>query len=171
MQSCMQCGARRIARTKKDQVYTVGGSSFVVETPAFSCRRCRATFMMGPTLERAEREIACAIALRAPITGEGFRYMRRALAMRAADLAALLNVTAETVSRWENEQRTIDTNAWISVGSLLLEHSGRPPSTHARLTALRQDPKPLRNVRIDLGARAPARAASRAVKPTIAIRA
>lgn len=153
MRTCPQCGGR-LARSRTEQAHVVAGCRFLVAAPAVACKECRATFVPGRTLERVELEIACVLATRAPPSGEGLRYMRHVLGMRAADLASLLNVTAETMSRWENDQRVVDTNAWVCAGSLLLEHAGRAPRTRERLVALKASPALPETHRIDLPARA-----------------
>lgn len=149
MQRCPQCGGA-IARAKKAHSSTVAGTTFVVKLPAYGCRDCKALFMEGTALERADLEVACVLASRGPASGEGFRFLRKTLGMRAVVIAELLNVTAETVSRWENGQRDVDGNAWIAVGSIVLERAGLPCSTLKRLMGLAKRPKLPKTVRIDL---------------------
>lgn len=149
MRTCPQCGGR-IGTSKTEQSHDVAGHRFLVKSPALVCRRCRTTFMTGPALEQALLEIACLLAMRASPSGEALRFMRKVLGIRAGALATLLSVTAETVSRWENDQRAMDANAWIAVGSILLEHAGRPPKTYERLAALHDGHKLPKNVKIDL---------------------
>jgi hypothetical protein len=149
MQRCPQCGGG-IGRSKKTQSSTVEGTTFVVKLPAYACRQCKAVFMEGSALERADLEIACVLASRGPATGETFCFMRKTLGLRAVVLASLLNVTAETVSRWEHGQRPVDGNAWLAVGSIALERAGRPCSTLKRLMGLAKGGKLPKTVRIDL---------------------
>jgi predicted transcriptional regulator len=126
----------------------VSGRSFVIVVPARVCRDCDALFLDGPCLERAELEVACELARTGPSDGESFRFMRKALAMRATDIASLIAVSPETISRWENGQRTVDRIAWITVGTMVLEKAKRATSTLERLMALR-NPTIARAVRID----------------------
>jgi DNA-binding transcriptional regulator YiaG len=59
-------------------------------------------------------QIAAAVAraiVPAKLTGKEIRFLRKAIGMRAADLARFLDVTAETMSRWENDREVINTNA------------------------------------------------------------
>jgi DNA-binding transcriptional regulator YiaG len=149
MQTCPQCGGG-IGRSKKSQTATVGGSTFIVKLPAYACRDCKAVFMEGSALERADLEIACVLASRGPATGEAFRFIRKTVGMRAVVVASLLGVTAETISRWENGQRPVDGNAWIAMGSIALERAGRPCSTLKRLMGLSKGAKLPKTVRIDV---------------------
>jgi len=52
--------------------------------------------------------------------GDAFRYARKALGLRGADLAEILNVDAATVSRWENKG-SVDRAAWLLLGAFVRE--------------------------------------------------
>ena len=147
MKKCATCGGR-LSRTRKDEVHEVAGRRFVATLPSRSCRACGTSFLDAPTIERVELEVACELAQHGPACGETFRYMRKALGMRAVALARLLGVTPETVSRWENEQRPVDGATWIALGSVVLEKARRAPSTLERLRALQSPAPPVRPVRI-----------------------
>lgn len=121
----------------------------MVRGPAAACKRCHAVFIPAAGLERIDLAVACELAMRAPPAGEAFRFIRRALGLKAMDLAVLLRVTAETVSRWENDQRTVDANAWISVGSLALERASLPTATLHRLVGLQKPKKLPKTVHLD----------------------
>lgn len=169
MDRCPQCGGG-IGRSKKTQRFTVEGTNFVVNVPAYVCRQCKAVFMEGTALERADLEVACVLASRGPASGETFRFMRKTLGMRAVVLASLLGVTPETISRWENEQRSVDGNAWIVLGSIALERAGHPSSTLKRLMGLTKRVKLPKTVRIDLAKVAVARLAPIRPRATSAVR-
>lgn len=154
MQKCPHCGGS-IARSTKEQSSTVASTRFTARLPAFSCRKCRALFLLGRSLERFELETACVIALRAPPNGERLRFLRKTLGMRAVTLAGLLQVTAETMSRWEHDQRGIDINAWLTVGSLVLEKARRSPQTLERLEALAKPAELPKTVEVSLTADLP----------------
>jgi transcriptional regulator with XRE-family HTH domain len=155
MQKCAHCRGA-ITRTKKEETRELSGTRFLVTVPAFVCKGCRAVFMQGAALEHADLEIACVLARSGPASGETFRFIRKALGLRSASAAALLDVTAETVSRWEHGQRPVDKCAWIALGSLVLEKFDRAPETMARLLMLQQPASPARLVRIDLDSTRPA---------------
>jgi transcriptional regulator with XRE-family HTH domain len=59
------------------------------------------------------------------------------LGLRAADLAELLDVAAETVSRWENAQRTVDRPAWVALSAMVLDRIEGGTRTLDRLRTLR----------------------------------
>lgn len=85
----------------------------------------------------AERQIACSVAHDQP-SGEGFRYMRRSLGLKAKQLGALLGVRAESVSRWENARICVDLHAWVLLGILVFESQGRVYDVRERLLALQE---------------------------------
>jgi transcriptional regulator with XRE-family HTH domain len=65
--------------------------------------------------------------------------MRKALSLRGSELGALLDVTAETISRWENGQRNVHRTAWVALGSMVLEKMQGSTSTLDRLQMLTHD--------------------------------
>jgi hypothetical protein len=125
----------------------------MVRGPAAACKRCHAVFIPAGGLERIDLEVACELAMRATPSGAALRFLRRTLGLKAVELGVLLRVTAETVSRWENDQRTIDANAWISVGSLVLERALLPTQTLLRLMGLQKAKKLPKTVHLDQGVR------------------
>lgn len=141
----------------------VVGTSFVVRAPAHTCKECRAVFMAGDVLERIDLEVATVLAMKGPLQGETLRFMRKALGLRGFELASLLDITGETLSRWEHEQRPVDPMAWVLVGSLVLEHAGRPPVTLRRLLAVgkAKTAKLPKTIQLKVGERAAARATSK----------
>ncbi|MDB4997961.1 MAG: helix-turn-helix domain protein [Myxococcaceae bacterium] len=151
MTKCASCEGR-LARTRIEEILEVANRRFVAKLPARVCRSCDKTYIDAKALERLELEVACELARRGPACGETFRYLRKALGMRALELAELLDLTAETVSRWENDQRSVDGPAWIALGSMVLEKARQSTSTLERLRALKAPatksarPRPVRIV-------------------------
>lgn len=136
IKKCASCGGLLTA-SRKRQTHAVAGRELVITVATATCRSCGAVFLENKSLQRAELELACELALHGPVSGGAFRFLRKSLSMRAVELAALLAVTPETVSRWENDQRVVDKAAWLALGSLVLESASRKPETLARLRALR----------------------------------
>jgi transcriptional regulator with XRE-family HTH domain len=84
--------------------------------------------------------------------------MRKALGLRAADLAGLLGVAAETVSRWETGQRDVDRGALALVGGLVVDRLEGSTATLDRLRALAKPPRTAKTKALEL-ARTPKRRA------------
>lgn len=79
-------------------------------------------------------------------TGEAFKFMRKALGLRAVDLAELLDVAAETVSRWETGEP--EARAFALLGSIVAERLRGQEETVDRLRALRSPRKRPARVRV-----------------------
>ena len=110
-------------------------------------------FTPGDVLERVDIEVATVLAMRGLVNGESLRFMRKALGLRAFELAGLLDVTAETMSRWEHDQRSVDLSAWMLVGCAILERAGRPTETLRRLLATKKPAKLPKTIRLSLAER------------------
>jgi len=157
MRSCPKCGAR-VTIGIRQIAQRVGGRDFLLTVPAGNCRLCGTSYLVAEALEWGELQIACRLAMEGPANGASFRALRKSLGFTASQLAEMLDITAETISRWENGQRRVDRSAWTVVGSMVLETADMPTSTLARLKVA-SSPVAVQTVTID--ARAPARAAER----------
>ncbi|HET7504269.1 MAG TPA: type II TA system antitoxin MqsA family protein, partial [Kofleriaceae bacterium] len=85
------------------------------------CRACDEMLFDLAEMKRQERIIAKELAARGVRTGGEFKLVRKVAGLRAVDVAAMLDVTPETVSRWERGTVTIP-RAAAYVLSDLLEH-------------------------------------------------
>jgi transcriptional regulator with XRE-family HTH domain len=157
MRSCPKCAARITPGTRRIAQH-VGGRDFLLKVPAGTCRLCGTGYLDAESLEWGELQIACRLAMEGPANGATLRALRKSLGFLAAQLAEMLGITAETISRWETGQRRVERSAWIVVGSMVLEKANVPACTLARLKAVTCPPSP-EVVTID--ARPEARAAER----------
>lgn len=85
------------------------------------CNACGETVFSGLEVDRQFDEAARAIVERGIRDGEEFAFVRKATKYRAADVAELLDVRPETVSRWERGEAEVPRAARFSLGQLLLE--------------------------------------------------
>jgi transcriptional regulator with XRE-family HTH domain len=85
-----------------------------------------------------------------PATGEAFRFMRKVLGIPAIELAELLDVAPETVSRWENGKLPIERRALALLASMVLDRVEGVTTTLERLRSLRDPPAAPALVRLDL---------------------
>lgn len=129
----------------------VDGRTYSVEVPTVE-RTPGEVGVNAVVLGRAELAIAAALALESPVGAEGFRFMRGALGLRAVDLAAMLDVNPQTVSRWERGETAVDRAAWLALGTLVLERLEQPPQLQVRMQRLVQGFKPPKQVRLELAA-------------------
>lgn len=141
---CVKCGSEQVGESTAPDTFTIAGQTFTAEVPARRCGACDAVFFDGPALKEFERAAARELARHGPALGETFRFMRKALGVRGADLAELLDVPPETLSRWETGKLAMARTAWLTLSSLVLDFDG----TQERLRAVREPPKSSRVVRI-----------------------
>src|SRR5438477_6057478 len=100
MKRCPKCDGK-VEKTLVPDTVEVGRHVFSARVPAFKCRGCGEVYFDGPALEQLELRAGVELAKSGDATPESMRFMRKALGLKAAELAELLDVTPETVSRWE----------------------------------------------------------------------
>lgn len=113
----------------------VSGHAFVTSVDGRRCTECGEVSFKGTDLSRFETAVAVSLAEAGVASGEAFRWMRKVLDLRAIDLAALLGVTPETISRWETGRVTIDKGALALVGFMAVDHARGSTATMDALRA------------------------------------
>ncbi len=105
---CPSCG-KAMRATKRDHRYEESGLKNVVlrDTTVYECG-CGEMLPELPQVGRLHQRIAeDLISKQSPLTGEEFRFLRKAMGMSAKELTRLLGVTAVTISRWENNKEKV----------------------------------------------------------------
>jgi DNA-binding transcriptional regulator YiaG len=70
-----------------------------------------ASGIVVPDIENLEAAMAVArVSDEFKLNGQEIKFLRRAMSIKAADLAKFLDVSAETISRWETGKEPISTN-------------------------------------------------------------
>ena len=126
----------------------LAGRTYSVDVPTFERKGERA--ITDADLARAELAIAAGVAADGPVSAEGFRFMRKAANLKAAELGELLGVTPKTISRWENGAHELDRTAWLAIGDIVLELAGKPIEARARLERIAVGFKPPKERRVSL---------------------
>ena len=107
---CVECGGRTRARRKQLYHYTESGLSnlWLRDIMIYVCHRCRAEYLEIPNIRRIHRWVADQLAQKpSPLTGEEFRFLRKQMRLSTKDLAEVMGVTRESLSRWENNGEPI----------------------------------------------------------------
>lgn len=96
------------------------------------CRECAEILFTSDEVCRQDRLIAAAVVERGIRDGADFRYVRKVAGLRGKELAALLDVQPETLSRWESGKARVPRTAAFILGELF----AHPKLARQKLEAL-----------------------------------
>lgn len=128
----------------------VSGHRFVGNLPAKECSACSHAQFDVESERRFALAVARILADSGLATGEAFRFMRKAIGMRATELAELLDLAPETISRWETEKRAVDRGALALMGNLVRDRLDGRTTTLEGLRTLRSPRKLGSTVKVEL---------------------
>ena len=134
---CNNCGSERWKRGTTPEALTIDGRTFKADLTADLCETCGESLVSIDEMGRFEVAIAAELARAGARSGEAIKFMRKAIGLRAVDLADLLDVAPETLSRWETGERAAPRAHVVTLGALVLDHAAGSTSTVDRLRALR----------------------------------
>ena len=138
---CAKCKHEDLQKTRKTRIRTVAGHTFQAELDALNCPACDATHYSAQSVETFEMAIAVWLAEQGVNDGEAIRLMRNVLKLKGLELAALLDVTPETLSRWEKEHRPPDRKATALLASMILDRKAGHDQTLQRLRSWQNPPE------------------------------
>lgn len=141
MIKCTNCGGGKFTAGTFEQRRTIGERSFKANVPGRQCDQCDQVVLPLPALVAFEQAVAQKLVEMAASDGEAFRAVRKAAGLPSKDLAALVGVSPETVSRWENGRRPIDRGVWFIAASLLDDAVKGITVTRERLLAMQHPRK------------------------------
>lgn len=95
----------------------VGGRVFSTRVQGLHCRACGHREADAAIEERFTLRVAEELSNDA--SGESLKFMRAALHLRASELAELLGVSPETMSRWENDRRPVPRASFTVVAAMV----------------------------------------------------
>ena len=108
---------------------TLSGVTF--DAVGEECSSCGETLFDDIEVRRQEKLIAAALVARGIRTGKDFKFVRKIAGFTAVEVAAMLDVRPETVSRWESGELDVPRLAAFALGELF-EH---PRIVRAKLEA------------------------------------
>lgn len=124
---CLNCG-QTMGKKKIDRYhYTECGlpKIYLKNMKALRCPSCDEEEVEVPNIEQLHAAIARDIALQKErLRPEEIRFLRAHLGFSGADFANAISVKPETVSRWENGRRLMDTTAEKFLRVLILSGAG-----------------------------------------------
>lgn len=133
---CIHCSKADLVQGAVPHAVTVAGVEFAAELPGRRCPTCGYSTVNGPAAVHFELLVAAELVKRGLRSGESFKFMRKALGMKATEIAAAFNVAPETVSRWETGQREVDWPEFMLLGFLVDDKLAGRTTTLTRLQAL-----------------------------------
>ncbi len=137
---CPVCSQGQLESGTVELERMVAGKGFTAKAKAQLCPQCGENFVADEVLEAFELAIASKLAL-GPADGAGFKFMRRVLGLRGRDLGQLLQVSLETISRWETGKRAVDHRGFALLGILVRERTAGKNDIMSHLERLTQAPK------------------------------
>lgn len=146
---CVQCGHNGLKQTTTTHEVHVGEDVVRGILPAEQCPKCKEVYVSGDAMERMELQVAANIARSGNVSGDSFRFMRKALGLQAKDMLEVIGTPPETISRWEKRVRDVDRFAWITLAMMVLDKAEeRAPGTRDVVRAT-MAPKPMpKNIKI-----------------------
>lgn len=148
------CGSGLTPSTENLRIEVDGHIFLMPEVPALRCEKCGESSYDGRYLETFEVLVAGRLAAAGVASGEAFRFMRKAIGLPAKDLADLLEVQRETVSRWENEKQPVERRALALLGNLVDDRIEGSQRTLERLRALKEPPRLAKTTKVQLSEQA-----------------
>jgi putative zinc finger/helix-turn-helix YgiT family protein len=118
--TCALCGAKNTRSGDVSLVREVGKHTFTTTVTGTICDACGESLTDLRDGERFDLAIAELLAEAAP-TGDAFRFLRKVAGLRARDVAEMLGITNDTVSRWENGKHAVDRAAFFILGQIVRE--------------------------------------------------
>jgi putative zinc finger/helix-turn-helix YgiT family protein len=134
---CAICGKGSAKAKRMEMRRKVAGHVFTATVRGLLCETCGERTFDDAEVERVDLAVARALVEEGIVSGEAFKFVRKVAGLRAADLADLLKVTKETVSRWETDKVSIDHAARALVAMMLVDRAAGGTKTQDALRALR----------------------------------
>lgn len=135
-QKCPSCKGKEFEQSRQRDERQVAGFTFAAELTIYRCKSCTEVLFVLSEIGQFEKQIAGWLARKGILSGEAFRFMRKSIGLRASELAPLLDLTSETISRWEKEHRLPDRKAMMVLGALVLEQLAGRDEILKRLQSL-----------------------------------
>jgi putative zinc finger/helix-turn-helix YgiT family protein len=100
------------------------------------CPSCGDVQIDRELAQRFSLAMCCELADAGVASGEALRHMRKALGLRAAELARLLDVRPETISHWETGKAPPNRAAFVAVCAMIQDAIDGRTTTRDRLALL-----------------------------------
>lgn len=146
---CPACESTDLHRKRVHLTRKVAGHAFTALLPAQVCGGCGEPYFAAADVTKMDIRVALELLAAGESSGKALRYIRKSIGLGSGELAALLDVRAETVSRWENGKRPIDRGSFAVLHQLALDRLHGTSATADYLRSLKRPRKLPRTVRLD----------------------
>lgn len=133
-----RCGESKREKVRHAFRRTVAGTTFTADASVDACAGCGEVHVPAALVISFERAVALELARRGPISGETFRWIRKAAGLERVELAELVGISAEVMAAWEEERRSTDPAAWNLVAAMALDAHEGPRPVRSRIKARRR---------------------------------
>jgi putative zinc finger/helix-turn-helix YgiT family protein len=148
MNRCTNCGAQKLVSGQQPITREVGDRTFEGLVQGWACAACGELHYDGVDLGAFEEAAARWLAEHGIRSPEELKFMRKAVGIRAVDLAAWLSVTPETISHWETGKHAPDVVTRSTIASIVLDTLSGESATRDRLQ-VQGTPEKTRKVRLN----------------------
>lgn len=110
MRRCAKCKGLMERSVRREHTEDLGGVVVKVlnAVQVLTCPKCKTEMVAIPDMDGLARAAAISRALNpVRLAGAELKFMRRVLDMKQTEFAKAMDVSAECVSRWENDAREI----------------------------------------------------------------
>jgi DNA-binding transcriptional regulator YiaG len=156
MKRCPNCKGTEIRNVRErfvDEFPLADGSKlqFVFKDfPQQVCASCGERTCDAKDLSAAEDAITRELVARGVRDPAVFKHLRKTLCLKATELAGLLGVTAETISRWENGHNEPDRAVWATLHHIIDDRYAGRATTVERLQAFAGCQRPPQAIQMKL---------------------
>lgn len=143
---CDACG-KPVTSARENYSYSASGLPYVtlVGVEIRRCEACGEHEVVIPKIEQLHRAIALAVVAKRPrLTAAEVRFLRKYLGWSGVDFAKHMGVTAESVSRWENEREQMNPVADRLLRLMVMTRAPVSEYDLDSLAALTDEPAPIR---------------------------
>ncbi len=105
---CDNCSNKMVSKIESYHYTESGLDNVYIETDVYRCKKCKEIIADIPAMDELNDIVGIAIVNKNTIlTGKEIKFLRKQMLLKANELAAILGVTKQTVSRWENDKEKI----------------------------------------------------------------
>jgi DNA-binding transcriptional regulator YiaG len=137
MNRCTKCTSTRLTRGEQPFTLDLDRRSFDGFVDGWRCENCAERYYDGNDVEAFEQIVAAWLAVNGVTSHAELKFMRKAAGIRAAELAAWLDVAPETVSHWETGKYTPDVATRGTIAALVLDQLQHLTTTRDELMTAR----------------------------------